>query len=80
MAKILLIDSNPDQQRALCGLIRYRTPHSVAVVGSQVEGARAVAAERPDLIMINLLMFMKNPELRSRLLKKQLTFTKNPGV
>jgi hypothetical protein len=29
------------------------------VADSQVEGARAIAAEPPDLIMINLLMFMK---------------------
>ena len=70
MAKILLIDSNPDQQRALCGLIRYRTPHSVAVAGSQVEGARAVVAEWPDLIMINLLMFMKSNFAFPRVLQR----------
>jgi len=44
MAKILLIDSNPEQQRALSGLIKYRTPYSVVTTETGVEGARAAVA------------------------------------
>jgi hypothetical protein len=29
MATILLIDGNPEQRRALYGLLQYRTDHSV---------------------------------------------------
>jgi CheY-like chemotaxis protein len=70
MAKILVIDSNPEQQRALCGLIRYRTPHSLVATETCVDGARALVAERPNLIMINALMFMENNYAFSRVLQR----------
>ncbi len=70
MAKILLIDSNPEQQKALSGLIRYRTPYSVVTTETCVEGARAVVAERPDLVMINALMFMASSFAFSRALQQ----------
>ena len=60
MAKILVVDSNPDHQRSLGGLIRHRTPHSVVMAGTCVEGARAAVSEQPDMIMINALMFMQD--------------------
>ena len=71
MAKILLIDSNPEQHRALCGLIRHRTPHSVVSTESRAEGIRAVWTERPDLVMINALMFIEEDFAMSHALRER---------
>lgn len=70
MAKILMIDSNPEQQRALGGLLRYRSSHSVVMVVSCVDGARAAVSQRPDLIMINALMYMTRDFAFARVLRK----------
>lgn len=70
MAKILMIDSNPEHQRALGGLLRYRSAHSVVMVVSCVDGARAAVSQRPDLIMINALMFMIRDFAFARALRK----------
>lgn len=58
MARILVVDSNPDSQRALGGLLKYRTRHSFAIVDSCNAGARQAVAIAPDIILINALMFM----------------------
>ena len=70
MATILLIDGNPEQRKALNGLLRYRTPHSVVLAEGLVTGARAVASERPDLIMINALLFLKDDYAFCRVLRR----------
>ena len=69
MAKILLIDGNPEQHRALCGLLRHRTPHSVILTETRAKGIRAAYTERPDLIMINALMFIEEDFALSRTLR-----------
>ena len=68
MANILVIDGNPEQQRALAGLIQYRTTHSYTLAEDCVEGVRAVASGGTDLIMINVLMFMAGNFAFSRVL------------
>jgi CheY-like chemotaxis protein len=70
MAKILLIDSNPDHRKSLKGLFEYRMPHSVVIENDCVAGARACVAERPDLIMINLLLFLDHKFAFSRALSR----------
>ena len=60
MAKVLLVDSNPDHRKSLKGLFAYRMTHTVVMVNDCVAGARACVSERPDLIMINLLQFLDN--------------------
>jgi len=59
MSKILVIDSNPEQMRSLSGLISYRTPHTMIGAESSVSAVRAVVSQKPDLIMINALMYMQ---------------------
>lgn len=58
MARILLIDSNPDNRKSLEGLFRYRTRHEFHCATSQTEGARKAVSSSPDLIMMNALLFM----------------------
>lgn len=60
MAKILIVDNNPEQRRLLNGLFRYRTSHAVVNAQTCFSGARACLAEQPDLILINVLLFMAN--------------------
>ena len=58
MAKVLLVDSNSDHRKSLKGLFAYRMSHTVVMVKDCVSGARACVSERPDLVMINLLLFL----------------------
>jgi len=58
MARILLIDSNPDNLKSLEGLFRYRTRHEFDTATSQTEGARKAVSGSPDVIMMNALLFM----------------------
>ena len=58
MARVLIVDSNPDTQRALSGLLKYRTRHTFEMVESCTDGARKAISMAPDLIMINALMFI----------------------
>ncbi len=70
MATILLIDGNPEQRRALSGLLQYRTAHSVVSADDLVAGAGAVASGRPDLILINALLFMMDDYAFCRVLRQ----------
>ena len=70
MATILLIDGNPEQRKAVSGLLQYRTPHSVVEADGLLTGARAVVSQRPDLIMINALLFMKDDYAFCRVLRQ----------
>lgn len=79
MAHILLIDGNPDNRKALEGLLRYRTQHQFVVVDSQTEGARKAVALKPDVIMISALLFMGKNYAFPRVLQQhektsQITF------
>tara|TARA_Y100000588_G_scaffold391142_1_gene498881 strand:- start:4402 stop:5151 length:750 start_codon:yes stop_codon:yes gene_type:complete len=57
MADILLVDSNPEHVRAFEGLVKYRTGHEIEVVPDCVQAIRRVHTRRPDLILINVLLF-----------------------
>ena len=50
MARVLLIDSNPDHKKSLKGLFAYRMHHSVIMANGCLEGARVCVAEKPDVI------------------------------
>ena len=58
MAQILLIDSNPENRKSIEGLLRYRTRHVFESVATPTDGARKAVSFQPDLIMMNVLMFM----------------------
>lgn len=58
MAKILVIDSNPEQMRSLTGLIEHRTSHTMVGAETSLDGIRIVVSDRPDVILINALMYM----------------------
>lgn len=60
MARILIVDGNPDSQRAIGGLLKYRTRHTFAVADSREAGIRQALAMSPDIILINALLFMGN--------------------
>ena len=60
MAKVLLVDSNSDHRKSLKGLFTHRMSHTMVMVKDCVSGARACVSERPDLVMINLLLFLDN--------------------
>jgi CheY-like chemotaxis protein len=70
MARILLVDGNPENRKALGGLLRYRTRHQVESVASQTEGARKAVLLEPDLIMMNALLFMSNSYAFPRVLQQ----------
>ncbi|MBT3603026.1 MAG: response regulator [Candidatus Latescibacteria bacterium] len=70
MSRILLIDSNPENRKSLEGLLRYRTHHDFAVVESHTEGARKAVSLAPDLIMMNVLLFMGNNYAFPRVLQQ----------
>lgn len=60
MAHILIVDGNPDSQRAIGGLLKYRTQHTFGVADSRKAGIRQALAISPDIILINALLFMGN--------------------
>ena len=70
MAKVLVVDGNPDHLRLLGGLLRYRTSHQVTVVETCVAGARAAVSDPPDVIMINALLFMGSQYAFPRVLQQ----------
>lgn len=70
MSRILLIDSNPENRKSLEGLLRYRTQHDVCVVENHTEGARKAVSLAPDLIMMNVLLFMGNNYAFPRVLQQ----------
>jgi len=70
MARILLIDSNPDNRKSIEGLLRYRTQHKFASVATHTEGARKAVSLVPDLIMMNALLFMSKQYAFPRVLQQ----------
>ncbi|MDA0747733.1 MAG: hypothetical protein O2954_14525 [bacterium] len=70
MAKVLIIDGNPDHCKALRGLFDSRTAHVAVFASTCVEGARACMAESPDIIMVNALLYMGHNFAFSRVLKR----------
>ena len=58
MPQILIVDGNPEHQRALGGLIRYRTESTTEIADSCVEGARIAARDHPDVILVNVLLYV----------------------
>lgn len=57
MAEILLVDSNPEHVRSLDGIVKYRTRHQIEVVPDCVSALRRIHLKRPDLILINVLLY-----------------------
>jgi len=55
MAKILIVDDDPDVVEA-CRLVLESASHAVAAAGGRTEGMQAVAAEAPDLIVLDVIM------------------------
>jgi response regulator RpfG family c-di-GMP phosphodiesterase len=70
MAHILLIDSNPDNRKSLEGLLRYRTQHKFNSVATHTDGARKAVSLLPDIIMMNVLLFMKKQYAFPRVLQQ----------
>ncbi len=58
MPQILIVDGNPEHQRALGGLIRYRTESTTEIADSCVEGARIAVRDHPDVILVNVLLYV----------------------
>jgi CheY-like chemotaxis protein len=58
MPQILIVDGNPEHQRALGGLIRYRTESTTVIADSCVEGARIAVRDHPDVILVNVLLYV----------------------
>ena len=55
MANILIIDDSPTDVRVLATLME-RAGHQVAAAGSAEEGIERVHAERPDLVIMDVIM------------------------
>ncbi|HEV7122445.1 MAG TPA: response regulator [Rhodanobacter sp.] len=55
MANILIIDDSPTDVRVLATLME-RAGHQVAAVNSAEEGIERVHAERPDLVIMDVIM------------------------
>ena len=55
MAKILIVDDDPDIVEA-CSLFLRRAGHTVEGAGGRVEGMRAMAEFRPDLLILDVMM------------------------
>lgn len=70
MARILLIDSNPENRKSIEGLLRYRTSHKFESVATHTEGARKAVSLMPDIIMINVLLFMSKSYAFPRVLQQ----------
>lgn len=70
MARILVVDGNPENVKSLHGLLHYRTDHEFECVTTQQEGARKAISLAPDLIMMNVLLFMKKNYAFPRVLQQ----------
>ena len=55
MAKILIVDDDPDIVEA-CSLFLRKAGHAVEGAYSRAEGMRALAAARPDLLILDVMM------------------------
>jgi len=56
VANVLLVDHNPETQRSVAGLLRYRTRHDVTAVASSSEAVRVATGGGADLVLANVLM------------------------
>jgi CheY-like chemotaxis protein len=72
MARILLIDSNPENRKSIEGLLRYRTSHKFDSVATHTEGARKAVSMLPDIIMMNALLFMSKHYAFPRVLQQHV--------
>lgn len=70
MAHILIVDGNPDSQRAIGGLLKYRTRHTFVVANSRRAGIHQALAISPDIILINALLFMGNDYAFPRVMRQ----------
>ncbi len=59
MPRILVVAGNPDHQRSLGGLIRHRTSSTLDAVESCSAGVQAAARDRPDVILVNVLLYLE---------------------
>ncbi len=55
MAKILIVDDDPDITFAI-SLFLKKDQHEVQSAGSRAEGMRALAAFKPDLMILDVMM------------------------
>ncbi len=72
MARILLIDSNPENRKSIEGLLRYRTHHKFDSVATHTDGARKAVSMMPDIIMMNALLFMSKHYAFPRVLQQHV--------
>jgi twitching motility two-component system response regulator PilH len=74
MAKILIVDDSSFQRRMIRGLLT-RLGHEVIEADSGAAGIALLAAERPDLMMLDLLM----PEMTGYEVLERLRQTRDPA-
>jgi CheY-like chemotaxis protein len=55
MAKILIVDDDPDMRLAIGSVLRYRS-YDVIEAGDGEEALRKLKEEKPDLMLLDLLM------------------------
>lgn len=55
MAKILVVDDDPDVTEA-CSLFLQKAGHTVACAHNRMEGMRKVEEEKPDLLILDVMM------------------------
>jgi DNA-binding response OmpR family regulator len=55
MARILIVDDDPDVVEA-CRLFLEKAHHTVACAYSRPEGMKAIAEEKPDLLILDVIM------------------------
>lgn len=55
MAKIMVVDDDPDVVEA-CELVLKKAGHEVSCAGNRKEGLEKVKAEKPDLLILDVMM------------------------
>lgn len=55
MSRILIVDDDPDVVEA-CRLFLEKEKYQVAVAYNRAEGTKAIAKERPDLLILDVMM------------------------
>ena len=76
MARILVIDGNPDTHRSLGGLLKFRTAHEFEIAEDCSAGIRKSISMSPDVILINALFFMANNYAFPRVMQKHQTLSR----
>jgi len=56
MAYILMIDDNPQSQRYIQKILRYRSKHELALASTSQEAVDMMVERRPDLILLDLFI------------------------